>query len=216
MEVDIFSVKGEKKGKASLPKEFVEKRSFSALSQALRVYESNLHSKPAKRRTRSEVELTKRKVYRQKGTGNARHGAKSAPIFVGGGLAHGPKGIKRFLKLPKAIRRQALFSALNAKLEDKKLVFAENLTGIKKTKEGEALIKKLLVEVKLPRQGILLVLPSKINGAGQGFKNLAGVKILTKTGLNAFEVFKSNFVILDTAVFGLKEIKTKKEDKKND
>jgi len=193
MEVDIFSAKGEKKGKIGLPKEFTEKRSVLALSQALRVYESNLHSKPAKRRTRSEVELTKRKVYRQKGTGNARHGAKSAPIFVGGGLAHGPRGIKRTLKLPRATRHQALFSALNAKLEDKKLVFVEDLVGVKKTKEGETLIKKLLTEAKLPRQGVLLVLPSKVDDAGRGFKNLSGVKVLTKTGLNALEVFKSNF-----------------------
>ncbi|MBI1872200.1 50S ribosomal protein L4, partial [Candidatus Collierbacteria bacterium] len=63
------------------------------LSQVIHVYRANTHQNTSKVKTRGEVNRTTKKVYRQKGTGNARHGARSAPIYVGGGVAHGPSGV---------------------------------------------------------------------------------------------------------------------------
>jgi len=69
-------------------------------------------------KTRSEIRLTKAKWYRQKGTGRARHAAQSAPLFVGGAKAHGPRGVAKRIKLPKKMRRKALQSALSAQMAD--------------------------------------------------------------------------------------------------
>lgn len=66
----------------------------SLLAQAIHIYRENSHRGVAKTKTRGEVDLTKHKVYKQKGTGNARHGAKSSPVYVGGGVAFGPTGYK--------------------------------------------------------------------------------------------------------------------------
>jgi len=79
----------------SLPKGFDLKKAEKLLVQIVRVFEDRTHFGLNKVKTRSEVNKTRKKLYKQKGTGGARHGAKSAHIFVGGGVAHGPKGEKR-------------------------------------------------------------------------------------------------------------------------
>src|SRR3989339_1874998 len=126
------------------------------LSQALRVYSSNSHQKTSKVKTRGEVVGSTRKIYRQKGTGNARHGAKYAPIFVGGGIAHGPKGVKPGnLVLPQKMRRAALASAILLKLEDGKVV---GLTGVSqadgKTSTSASLLSALAGH---PKSKVLVV-----------------------------------------------------------
>lgn len=91
---------------------------------------------------RSEVRLTKAKAYRQKGTGRARHGARSAPIFVGGGIAHGPRPRKYTKDMPKKMRRKAIRSALSALLRDDQLVFVDSVSmDTPKTKDMLTLIQ---------------------------------------------------------------------------
>ena len=117
--VPYFASSGEKKGNVSLPNEiFGQKPNKQLLAQAVRVYLSNQRSAKAKTKGRGEVSRTTKKVYRQKGTGGARHGARSAPIYVGGGIAHGPRGIENYeLSLPRSMRKRALISALSAKAQ---------------------------------------------------------------------------------------------------
>src|SRR3990167_4620035 len=93
---DTYSSKGTKQEGVNLPKAlFGEKQNDKLLAQAIHVYRDRQHLGNSKVKTRGEVTATTRKWYRQKGTGRARHGAVSAPLFVGGGVAHGPKGINR-------------------------------------------------------------------------------------------------------------------------
>src|SRR3989344_8061779 len=88
----MYDVKGAKNGVYVLPKEvFGAKINQPLMAQAVRVYLANQRQGNAHTKSRGEITLTTAKWYRQKGTGRARHGAKSAPIFVGGGVAHGPK-----------------------------------------------------------------------------------------------------------------------------
>src|SRR5260221_7335072 len=88
--------------------------SASTVAQAVRVYLGNQRQGTAKVKTRGEVERTKKKWYKQKGTGGARHGARSAPIFVGGGVSHGPTGTTDWsLKMSKPMRKVALRTALS-------------------------------------------------------------------------------------------------------
>src|SRR3990170_7427665 len=128
IKLTIYSAKGTRKGSTNLPKSFIEKENLALLSQAVRVYEDRKHPGLSKVKTRGEVTASTRKIYRQKGTGGARHGAISAPIFVGGGIAHGPKGVKRILSLPKKMRKKALISSLNWKLKDSELFVIDGFT----------------------------------------------------------------------------------------
>lgn len=88
------------------------------IHQALRVVDSRRHWGRHRTLSRGEVNRTGGKWYRQKGTGRARHGSRSANLFVGGYKAHGPTGVKRTLRLPKRMRRQALLSALSQQVRD--------------------------------------------------------------------------------------------------
>src|SRR3990167_9301765 len=110
VKLTIYSAKGIRKGSTNLPNNFVEKINLPLMAQAVRVYEDRQHPGLAKAKTRGEVTASTRKIYRQKGTGGARHGAISAPIFRGGGIAFGPKPRNFELKLSKQMKKKALFS----------------------------------------------------------------------------------------------------------
>ena len=117
--VSVYGMDGKSSGTVTLPKEiFGEVVNKKLLAQAVRVYMANKRQGNASTKTRGEVEGSTRKIYRQKGTGNARHGSIRAPIFVKGGIVHGPKPRDFGLDLSKKMRRKALFSALSAKLQD--------------------------------------------------------------------------------------------------
>ena len=117
MNIPVFDIKGKELKAWSVEDNVFGKANTAILSQAVRVYTSNSHQKTSKVKTRGEVQGSTRKIYRQKGTGNARHGAKYAPIFVGGGIAHGPKGVRpENMILPKAMRRRALAAAMQTKM----------------------------------------------------------------------------------------------------
>ena len=117
MIINVFDLSGKKQKSWDIKEDALGASSPKLLAQALRVYESNAHQKTHKVKTRGEVVGSTRKIYRQKGTGNARHGAKYAPMFVGGGIAHGPTGVRPDnMVLPKRMRRRALAVALFDKL----------------------------------------------------------------------------------------------------
>src|SRR3989344_1873864 len=100
----------------ALPKEiFGQEVNTKLLAQAMRVYMTNLKKFTASTKTRGEVRGSTAKIYRQKGTGRARHGAITAPIFVGGGIVFGPKPRKVVLDLPKKMKKAALLAALSDK-----------------------------------------------------------------------------------------------------
>lgn len=120
---------------------FNKEVSPSLLSQAIHIYRENSHRGTSKTKTRSEVDLTKHKVYKQKGTGNARHGAKSAPIYVGGGVAFGPTGIKTSPKsLNQKMKVKSLIGILSLykKEERLSLIDTSSLNKIS-TKKASAL-----------------------------------------------------------------------------
>ena len=97
VQIPVFDLQGTPLDSWKIEGATFGKANSTLLAQAIRVYGSNSHQKTSKVKTRGEVDGSTRKIYRQKGTGNARHGAKYAPIFVGGGIAHGPTGILKLL-----------------------------------------------------------------------------------------------------------------------
>lgn len=194
MKVEMFDQFGKKTGEMALPAVFSGKVNLPLMAQAVRVFLGNQRKARAKAKTRAEVERTKAKWYRQKHTGRARHGAKSAPIFVGGGVAHGPTGGENFaLSLSKKMRRQALFSALSAKVRDgevKVLVGVDKLTG--KTSEAEKMIRGLVND----GGRVTLVLSKRGEKYERGLRNLESVKVVSMRQLCAYEVLNGGLLVL--------------------
>ncbi len=188
LSVPVYSLAGKATGTMSLPKEiFGAKVNKDLLVQALRVYSNNQKSHPGFTKTRGQVKMTSAKWFRQKGTGRARHGAKSAPIFVGGGVAFGPKPRKVELELPKKMKKAALVSALSSRVGDQGVLGVSGLekaTG--KTKEMTVLIGKIR-EIKGNKASVLIVTGEKIDNVVRGVRNIQGMDVLPANQINAYE-----------------------------
>jgi large subunit ribosomal protein L4 len=208
LKIDNYSLKGTKLDQFSLPKEYETKINLPLLAQAVRVYFDRTHVGFAKTKTRAEINRTKKKWYKQKGTGGARHGAKSAPIFVGGGVAHGPQPVKRTLTLPEKMRRKALLVALNLKIKEGGLVVVNDLAKIKKTSEAGALL------TKIGGERFTFVLAEESKNAVAALRNLKNVNVIFRKDLNSYQVWAGGKVIFDKAVFSNKKGRARKVAKK--
>ena len=203
---DLYTITGRKSGQKSLPKEiFGAPINKQLMAQAVRVYLSNQRRAKAKTKTRAEVRGSRRKIWRQKGTGRARHGDRYAPIFVGGGRAHGPTGKENYkLKMSKAMKKKALFSALTIKLKEKEVIAIKGLTKIEpKTKEMAKVITSLPLKEK---KKVLLVLPEILENVIRAGRNLAGVELAQANQLNTYQVLKhGQLVFMEESIKKLKE-----------
>jgi len=203
---EVISLSGTKKPKISLPaKIFGAKPNPALMAQAVRVFLSNQREARAKTKTRSEVKRSKAKWYRQKGTGRARHGARSAPIFVGGGRAHGPTGEQNYEKaMPKKMGRAALISALSSRARDKEIIIVDGLEKIKKTKE----MAKILKEVTGP---FLLILSGKLENVILATRNIPSLALIQAKSLNAYEVLKAEKILITREAIKTLEAKWTKD-----
>ena len=193
-----YTSTGTKKPDTTLPKRYESPVNDVLLAQALRVYEWRGHTGLSKTKTRSEISLTKAKWYRQKGTGRARHGAKSAPIFVGGSKAHGPKGVKRQLSLSKDIRTKSLGAALSAKAKEGKVVIVSDLVKLKKTKEAQVLLNKISTKFKETKNlKFTFVLTEESRSAQLALRNITNVRIIESRNLNAYDVYFGGLLVVD-------------------
>ena len=170
------------------------------------------HSKPrtAKTKQRNEIKGSTRKIYAQKGTGGARHASRKAPLFVGGGVAHGPKGaVYKTKKINKKVRKLALAQALSKKNLDKNLHILADVTKlIKKTKE----FNKFLVNNKLSNALIVSDKDSEKN-INRSARNIKDIKIINYNGANVYDLLKFKNVILTSS--SIKKIESKILNEKN-
>lgn len=210
--VAVVNTSGKAAGQVELPKEiFAAKVNPDLMAQAVRVYLSNQRKARAKTKTRGEVVGSGRKIWRQKGTGRARHGDRYAPIFVGGGIAHGPTGEENYkLLLPKKMKRRALFSALTAKLAEGELLVVKGLDKVSgKTAEMAKIFKNLKVSAK---DKPLIALPDGIENLARASRNLAGVRLTRAESLNTYQVLNTKrLIFLPESIERLKEIFLKGE-----
>jgi large subunit ribosomal protein L4 len=198
MIVNVFDLTGKKLKPWEIEEKVLGKDSPALLAQALRVYESNAHQKTHKVKTRGEVVGSTRKIYRQKGTGNARHGAKYAPIFVGGGIAHGPTGVRPDnMVLPKRMRRRALSVALREKLLQSEL---SGFTGeLKVDGKTTTAAKFLAAAAGHPNSKVLLVTDVKAEGLFQMVTNLQGVTMKRAALVTAYDLVSHDHVVITKA-----------------
>lgn len=207
MKAKLFTSKGIMKQEVALPKSLEAKASKSLLLQAIRVLEDNTHFGLSKVKTRSEVNLTKKKLYKQKGTGGARHGAKSAHIFVGGGVVHGPTGEKRKLSLPIKMKKAALLLAFNNKIKEGRLVLVEGLNKVTKTNEASKIVESVKKTLGLKTK-VVLVLTTKDMKVAKVYRNIDNLTVKEFSSLNAFTVLGASMLMLDSNCFELKEEKS--------
>ena len=139
---------------------------------------------------RDDVSVTTKKLYRQKGTGGARHGSRNAPIFVGGGVAHGPHPHSHAHALPKKVRALAMKHALSAKVKDEALIVVDAFSG-EKTKDLVAQLKKLGVSNALFIGGAAV--DEKFAKAA---RNIPNIDVLPLAGLNVYDVLRRKTLVL--------------------
>ena len=181
---------------------FAVKVNQPLMDQASKVYLSNQRRSLAKAKRRGEVKVTKAKVWRQKGTGRARHGSRNAPIFVGGGQAHGPTGeqnYKRTLSAP--MKRQSLFSALTFKLKNDSIVVVDKLDTLK---PKTTIFGKLFSKITKKTEPVLLLIDKSEGELRRPTRNLRLVTPLTVTNLNTYQTLTAGKLIFTkTAVKSL-------------
>jgi len=193
--IPVYDQTGEIKKNLALASNIAQiKPNERLLAQAIYVYQTNKRQGTVATRTRSQVRGSTRKIYRQKGTGRARHGDIKAPIFVGGGVAHGPQPKNYILKLNKKQRRKALLYALNLKAAAKSiLVLDSEISHISpKTKVFLAFLKKLRLEDKK----ILLVFKDKApQNLVYATANLSQVDLISTHSLNPYELLRHEAIL---------------------
>ena len=156
------------------------------------------HSKPstAKTKQRNEIRGSTKKIVAQKGSGGARHASKKAPLFVGGGVAHGPKGSKyKIKKINKKVRKLALAQTLSKKNSDKNLhILADVKKEVKKTKE----FNKFLEKNKLAN--VLIISDSdSMKNIHKSARNIKNIKLIQDEGANIYDLFKYKNVIITSS-----------------
>lgn len=164
------------------------------LAQAIHVYQENSHRGIRKTKTRGEITASKRKVYKQKGTGNARHGAKSAPIYVGGGVAFGPTGLQ---SAPKSLNQKMKVKALVGMLS---LYQKENRLALIDSSEIKELSTKSALKV-LGKDKASFVFLDENSGIVKAVSNLENINLLSARRLNAYTVATSPKVFLTPSAF---------------
>ena len=191
----VYDMKGKAVGRVSLPVEiFGVENKPKLVAQAVRVYLANQRQGNASTKTRGEVAGSTRKIYRQKGTGRARHGGIRAPIFVHGGIAHGPTPHDFSLSLPQKMKRLALFSALSGKLKDGEIKVVDLAKVTPKTKIMAKALRSLDLNGKT-----LLVTPGGMNDFRDVYlstRNIPNVRILTAPTLSTYDVLDNKGILL--------------------
>jgi large subunit ribosomal protein L4 len=162
------------------------------LAQGIRIYLANQRQGTSKVKNRSAVIRTKKKWLKQKGTGNARHGSRNAPIFVGGGVAHGPTGLTNWrLKLTKRSKSQALIAALSAQKDN--IVVCDGLNELSgKTKQAVDLLGKMVKQ----KEKVLVVLTESKPEIIKSLRNLQKVVVTRAERLNIYEVALADKIII--------------------
>ena len=193
MKIDKINIDGKKISIEVLDKIFAAKINNQLVSNVLYKTNANYKGRKAKTKQKNEIIGSTAKIYAQKGTGNARHASRKAPIFVGGGVAHGPKGEANYKirKLNKTEKKLSIASLITEKNNMSNLIiFNDFETSINKTKD----MFKLLSKYNARNSLIILDQKSKDN-IYKSAKNLPNVKITDSNHFSAYDLAKYKKVI---------------------
>ena len=193
MKIEKLDINGKKQSIEILDKVFSAKINKKLVNNILYKMNANYKGRHAKTKQQNEVSGPTSKIYAQKGTGNARHASRKAPIFVGGGVAHGPKGELSYKKrkLNKSEKKLGIASLMSEKLKNNNLIILSDFNiEIKKTKEIHNILKKLEIFDSL----IILDKFSK-EKIEKSIRNIPNIKVTDINHFSAFDVVKFKKVV---------------------
>ena len=193
MKIDKLNLNGKKDSIQVLDKIFSAKINKKLINTVLYKTNANYKGRHAKTKQQNEVSGPTSKIYAQKGTGNARHASRKAPIFVGGGVAHGPKGEASYKKrkLNKSEKKQSIASLISEKKKNNNvIIFNDFATEIKKTKEMSLIVTKFEFANSL----IILDKESKKN-IERSIRNIPNIKVTDVNHFSAFDIVKFKKIV---------------------
>tara|TARA_B100000965_G_scaffold365992_1_gene350892 strand:+ start:1421 stop:2044 length:624 start_codon:yes stop_codon:yes gene_type:complete len=202
MKLDKLNIDGKKDSIEVLDKIFSAKINKQLVSNVLYKTNANYKGRKAKTKQQNEIRGSTSKIYAQKGTGNARHASRKAPIFVGGGVAHGPKGETKYKKrrLNKSEKKLSIASILTEKNKDSNLIIFEDFDKkILKTKE----MNKILIKFEA-KNSIFIVDKKSMENIYKSARNIPNVKITDPGHFSAFDLSKYKKIIF--TVTSIKEL----------
>ena len=188
MKLDKLNINGKKESIEVLDKIFATKINKQLVSNVLYKTNANYKGRRAKTKQKNEIIGSTSKIYAQKGTGNARHASRKAPIFVGGGVAHGPKGQSNYKvrKLNKSEKKLSIASLIAEKNKlNNLLIFNDFTKEIKKTKEMYLILKKFECE-----DSLLILDKSSKNNINKSTRNIPNIKVTDVNHFSAFDILK--------------------------
>ena len=194
MKIEKLNLNGKKDSIEVLDKVFSAKINKRLISNVLYKTNANYKGRHAKTKQQNEVAGPTSKIYAQKGTGNARHASRKAPIFVGGGVAHGPKGELAYKKrkLNKNEKKLSIASIISEKNKNKNLIVLSDFSNeIKKTKEMYSIVKKFELS-----NSLLIVDKNSKNKIEKSVRNIPNIKITDINHFSAFDMVKYKKVVL--------------------
>lgn len=214
MEAKIYNQKAEEAGKIKLPEDiFNLPWNADLVHQVVVSSQANKRVPVAHAKGRSEVRGGGRKPWPQKGTGRARHGSIRSPIWVGGGVTHGPTKEKKYAqKINKKMKEKAFLTVLSQKLRDNEILFLDKIDlSQPKTKEAMSIIGNIasikgfekLAEKR--KNNAIFALPKKEEKINRGFRNIVGMRILETRNLNILDLLKYKFLIVSKPKESLNE-----------
>tara|TARA_B100001564_G_scaffold350964_1_gene356136 strand:+ start:723 stop:1358 length:636 start_codon:yes stop_codon:yes gene_type:complete len=196
MKLPLLSIDGAKNDSIEVSDKVVKLKVNHKLIKYVIDWQLN-HSKPrvAKTKQRNQIKGSTKKIVAQKGSGGARHASKKAPIFVGGGVAHGPKGaVYKVKKINKKVRKLALAQTLSKKNLDKKLyILADVKKEVKKTKEFNNFLEKNNLS-----NALIISDVDSLKNINKSARNIKDVKLIKHEGTNIYDLFKYKNVIMTT------------------
>ena len=193
MKLDKLNIDGKKNSIEVLDKIFAAKINEQLVSNVLYKTNANYKGRKAKTKQQNEIKGSTSKIYAQKGTGNARHASRKAPIFVGGGVAHGPKGQSQYKvrKLNKSEKKLSIASIITKKNKESNLIIFEDfIKKIIKTKE----MNKILIKFNATNS-ILIVDKKSMDNIFKSTKNIPNIKITDANHFSAFDLAKYKKII---------------------
>ena len=193
MKIDKLNLNGKKDSIEVLDKIFSAKVNKKLVDTVLYKTNANYKGRHAKTKQQNEVAGPTSKIYAQKGTGNARHASRKAPIFVGGGVAHGPKGHLAYKKrkLNKSEKKQSIVSLISDKVQNNNLlVFNDFGSEIKKTKEMDIILKKFQIT-----NSIIILDKTSKEKIEKSIRNIPNIKVTDINHFSAFDIVKFKKVV---------------------
>ncbi|MBU8921085.1 MAG: 50S ribosomal protein L4 [Bacteroidales bacterium] len=205
MNANLYDFKGDLKGKIDLPESlFGGKVNRPVLYDAVRMYLANRRSGTAKTKQRSEVSYSTVKPYRQKGTGRARAGMRSSPIWRGGGVVFGPHPRDYRFSIPRKVKRLALKSALADKGQEESVSVVE---GVSVDAPRTKVFAEFFKASGLSGKKVLFVTDSFDDNILKSMRNIKGVSFMVSRNMNAYEILHADVLLFTKeALAGLEEV----------